>query len=351
MKLKKMLASGIVFSIVILYFCNAKTIVSAVKESLFLCYNTIIPSLFVFMVISSFLSCFKSSEILSIPFSPLFRLLNITDKKLITYCVLSILGGFATGGLFLNRISRELNCDKNLNYVLTVLTSNNSPAFIIVAVGLQMLGSLKTGVLLYIAVITSCYITAFVISFILPYDRFQTHKTDTYITTDISDAIKYAVTGILTICGVVIFASTVCKVVQLYTNNSAVSVAFSVICEVTNACNYICSNFGKNLYLICIAVVFFPLSAYFQMKSFDENKIYSFKILFISKIFQIPIAICILRILVNLFPVSSSVYANGDIKINMYWNSPHISIYLLIMSLCFVIMFDKKTGVFTKTNK
>ena len=46
MKLKKMLVSGIVFSIVVLYFCNAKTIVSAVKESLFLCYNTIIPSLF-----------------------------------------------------------------------------------------------------------------------------------------------------------------------------------------------------------------------------------------------------------------------------------------------------------------
>ena len=351
MKLKKTAISIMIFLIIFIYFCNAKTIVSSVKESLLLCYDTIIPSLFVFMVLSSFLSCFDCIEVLSIPFLPFFRLLNISDKKLISYCVLSILGGFATGGLFLNKISQELECNKNLNYVLTVLTSNNSPAFIIVAVGLQMLGSLKTGVLLYIAVIASCFITAFAVSFIFPYNSFQLRKNNTYATADLSDAIKSAVMGIITVCGVVIFVSALCKVIYLYTNDSALSVAFSVILEVTNACSYICSAFGKNLYLICTALTFFPLSAYFQMKSFDNNKIYSFKILFISKLFQIPVAVCILRVLINLFPVSSSVYANGDIKINMYWNSPHISIYLLIMSLCFVIMFDKKTGVFTKINK
>lgn len=352
MKHKNFLQAAVAATVLAVYFFNAGTVVEAVKEGLLLCYNTVIPSLFVFMIIASALSCFKGSEILGFPFIPFFRLLKISDRKLISYCVLSMLGGFATGGQFLNKIGKEYNCDKNLNCVLALLAGNNSPAFVIIAVGLQMLGSIKTGVLLYISAIVSCYITAFIMSFILPYNDYPEKKYNADASIDICDSIKYSVSSILNICGIVIFVNCICKVIQLYSVSSALSVAFSVVCEVTAACNMIYEEFGKNLYLICIAVTIFPLSAYFQMKSFDEYCIYNFKVLLAARLFQIPISICILRILVNIFPVASSVYASGDIKVNIYWNAPHISVCLLILSICFVVLFDKKHRYLLKpTNK
>ena len=316
-----------------------------------LCFNTVIPSLYIFMILAYVLSESENTDILSLPFIPLFRLLNVTNRRIMTYCLLSIMGGFATGGSFLNRIDNEFCCDDNLKNTLTILTSNNSPAFVIVAVGLQMLGSIKTGILLYVSVLLSCYVTAFVLSFFMPYSDKQECIEPKRYSLSVTEAIKSSVNGISNICGVVILSFTACKVIQHYINFPAVSVAFSVLCEVTTACTAICTYYGNNLYFICIAVTVFPLSAYFQMKSFDKNSSYSFKVLFLSKLFQVPLCISFLRILVNVFPVSYSVYASGDIQINTYWHSPHISLYLMIMSVCFVAFFDKKTGVFTKLRK
>ena len=138
---------------------------------------------------------------------------------------------------------------------------------------------------------------------------------------------------------------------QLYTHSSAVSVAFSIISEVTCACNCIINTFGNNLYLIAIAVTITPLSAYFQIKSFDKNNSYRFKVLFFSKLLQIPLCISILRILVNIFPETTAVYSSYDIYVNTYWNSPQMSFYLFILSVCFIIFFDRKTEVFTKSDK
>ena len=351
MKIKKFILSIIYVLIVIIYFCNTKIIVQGVKEGLELCYNTIIPSLYIFMVISVFLSLSDYAEFISVPFVPFFRILNIRNKKITTYCVLSMLGGFATGGYFLNRIDQEFRCDKNLKHILTLLTSNNSPAFVITAVGTQMLKSTKTGIIIYFSVLVSGYITAFLLSFLLPYS-----DTDTicFLQTEdknITGAIKVAVTSVLNICGVVILSTVICKVTQLYSDFSALSAVFSIFLEVTCACNYITNTYGNNLYLISVAVTVTPLSTYFQMKSFDKNNSYSFKILFLSKLLQVPLCISILRILVNIFPETTTVYSSYDICVNTYWNSPHMSFYLFVLSLCFVIFFDRKTEVFTKSVK
>ena len=350
MNFKKMIYFIILITCLIIYFYNSDIIISAVKEAIMICYNTVIPSLYIFMIISSLLSTSVFADILGVIFSPLFRILNITDKKITAYCVLSILGGFAAGGYFLNKISHEYECDKNLRYLLTLITSNNSPAFIITAIGSQMLGNTKNGIMIYTSVIVSCYITVFLLSFILPYDNVKI-KSDYFYKSSITDAVKTSVNSMLNICGVIISAFTVCKVIQLYIRNCVLSAFIPLFFEVTTACNHIAEHFNSNIYITCTAVSIFPLSAYFQMKSFDDKNCYSFKILFLSKLFQIPLCLSVLRILINVFPQIDNVYANGDIKVNIYWNSPQISICLLIISVIFVICCDDKIGVFTKLNK
>ena len=349
--IKYILQSVLVFIIIYIYFKNSIYINKYVKEALYLCYSTVIPSLFIFMVLTIFLSGQSVCKFIGIPFSPIFRLLKIKNTELISYCVLSILSGFATGGYFLNKIKEENICDNNGLGIISILVSNNSHAFVISAVGINMLGHIQSGVILYFSILFSSFITAFLCSFIYPYSTINNSKNIKASNTNFTSSLNSAVFSIITICGVVILSYTICKVVSLYTENLFISSLFSAIFEVTTACKMIIENTGKNIYLICFALSLCPLSTYLQLKSFNKSNNTNLKILLLSKFIHIPLSLLILRIAVNIFPQSFSVYANSDINVKMHWNSPQISCCFLILSVCFVILFDKEIGVFTKYDK
>jgi len=347
---KNMLYCTFIVFYIFFYFKNADVAAVYVKESLYLCYSTVIPSLFIFMVLATFLSYLKCIDYLCLPFIPLFRLLNINNRKTMSYCLLSILSGFAAGGYFLDKINKENRCNENMLGIISIIVSNNSPAFVITAVGTCMLGHTASGVMLYFSILISSFITAFLFSFIFPFaDISYTKNSNT--TSDFILAIKTSVNAILNICGIVIFTFSLCKVVSVYTGNLFVSVALAAFFEVTTACSIAVDTFGYNLYILCAILGFCPLSTILQLKSMGENHKMSFKILWLSKLVHIPLSLLILRIAINLFPQSFAVYANGDINVNMYWNAPHISIFMLLLSLCFIICFDKKIGVFTILHK
>ena len=349
--IKNFLQSFFMFFLIYIYFDNSAFISIYVKEALVLCYNTVIPSLFIFMVLTVFLSGWDGCRYIGIPFLPLFRLLKIGDLKTVSYCVLSLLSGFATGGYFLDRIKKENLCDKNALGIISILVSNNSPAFVITAVGTNMLGHFHSGLILYFSILISSFITAFIFSFLYPYPPLKNTKIQKLQSTDFISSLNNAVMSILYICGAVIFSYSLCKVVSLYTNDMLISSLISVLFEVTTACRIIIDNIGKNLYFICFALSLCPLSTCLQLKSCSKSGNINLKILILSKFVHIPMSLLILRIAVNLFPQSFAVYANGDIKINTYWNTPYISCCFLILSICFVIFFDKKIGVFTKSVK
>ncbi len=331
---------------------NSHTVIYAVKDAMILCYNTVIPALFIFMILSSFLSELSASEIIAIPFMPLFRLIKINNRKIASYCVLSIIGGFAMGGYFLNKISEQTDENKNLATVLSILMSNNSPSFVILAVGVQMLGNFKIGIIIYLCILIASYITAFIFSFLLPYKNINSTKDTNSCTTNISSAIKASSNSMLNICGVVIFSCCLCKIIQLYIDNSVILLGISALTEVTTCCNFIFNFFGKNIYLYCLALSLLPLSAMLQIKSFSNNNAINFKILCFAKLIQTIISMLLLRIILNLFPQTSFVYAaQNSVNINMYWNKPQISFCFLLMSIFFAIFVDKQIKLFTIEKK
>lgn len=348
--LKKSFQILFIVFLLLFYFFNSASIGNFIKEGMLICYTTVIPSLFIFMVIATFLPNLKYSNLLSKPLQPIFRLLKITDKKIVSYCFFGLLSGFATGGYFLNRINDEYECDENFLGVIAIIVSNNSPAFIVSAVGANMIGNVKTGIILYMSIIISSIITAFIFSFIFSYNipKFRINKQ--YHKTGIAYAINSSVMAILNICGIVVFTFSLCKAISLYIQNPYILSIISSSLEVTCGCKIIIENFGKNLFLLCIALSFCPLSTCLQLHC-KEKSYKILKMLLLSKLITIPVSVLLLRININLFPYSIATYASGNITTSIYWNKPHISCFFLIISICFVIMFDKKVGVFTNYNK
>ena len=330
------------------YFDNSKYLSIYIIEGLYICYSIVIPSLFLFIVFTCYISNFEFIKILGYPFIPVFKLLKIENKEIISYCILSILGGFATGGYFLSKIKKEYTCNDNMIGVLSILSSNNSPAFVICAVGINMLGNYYSGILLYCSILLSSFITAFIFSFIFKYNSPKPSKSTTVTPHNFVNSLNSSVMSIIYICGAVVFAYSTCKAISLYTQKPAIYLIFSLFSEVTSSCKIIIDLYGKNIYMMCIALSICPLSTCLQLKSYGDI---SLKILLISKLVHIPLSLFILRVAVNLFPQTFMVYSSGDITVAPYWNAPQISCWLFIISICFVIFFDKKIKVFTNTDK
>ena len=347
-KFKSFIQTFIIIFLIYFYFKNSKYLSVFVMEGLYLCYSVVIPSLFIFIVFTNYISNFGFIKILGYPFIPIFKLLKIKNTEIISYCILSILGGFATGGYFLSKIKKEYTPDENTIGILSILASNNSPAFVICAVGINMLGNYYSGLILYCSIMLSSLITAFIFSFIFEFSSPKTLKSTTVTPHNFVNSLNSSVISIIYICGAVVFSYSVCKAISLYTQNLAIYLVFSIFSEVTTACKVIIDLYGKNIYLVCCALTICPLSTCLQLKSYGDIPL---KILFISKLIHIPLSLIILRVAVNLFPQTFMVYANGDISVAPYWNAPQISCWLFIISICFVIFFDRKIKVFTNFDK
>lgn len=349
--IKKTAVTILLLFFMFVYFSNATTIMIAVKEGLLLCYDMVIPSLFVFIVICNILSCADFCDYLAIPFMPYFKLLGINNRKISSYCILGILGGFASGAVMIDKIRNEYSYDENTIGLLTVIMSGNSPSFVILAVGAYYLGNIYSGIIIYLSLLSSSFITTFILSFIYKPSNINICKNILASTNNPIVLIKSSITTILNICGVVTLTYTVCKVVSLRTSNTFIFLVFSSFLEVTTACEFAVQHYGKNVYLLSLILSLYPLSTYLQIKSIGNNNTLNLKILFISKTIQIPLMLLILRTLLNLFPQYINVYLSQDINVYMHWNNPKISLYFLLLSICFILFTDKKLKVFTIRSK
>lgn len=348
---KKYIQLASVLLCLYIYFANANAVLVAIKDGLYLCYNVVIPSLFIFMVICNTVSCLSCCELMAVPFMPFFRLVNINNRRIASYCILAAMGGFAVGGVMMDKIRLEFDCDENTLDILSVLMTGNSPSFIVLAAGVHYLENLQLGIMIYLSIILSAFSTAFILSFIRKPSSIIATRLNLVTTNNIVVSIKSAVTAIINICGVVTVTYTMCKVISLYIHNSFILLTISSIIEVTSACELMFEYAGKNIYLLSLILSLFPVSAYLQFKSMGNNSTLSLKTLFLSKLIQIPLAQIFLKTAVNLFPLVLNVYSSSDISVLPYWNRPQVSFFFLLLALCFVIFFDNKKEVFTNAEK
>lgn len=332
------------------YFSSSDVIIKSVKDSLYLCYSTVVPALFIFMVFSFYISHTNSKIYIGLLFKPIFRLINIKNTNICSYIVLSLIGGFAVGGYFLSLIEKKYNVTKNALGVLSILMSNNSPAFIIMAVGTGIFNNFKLGVMLFLSITLSSLLTACIFSYIYSFSLEILEEVNDIEQSSFIQSITTSVKAMIDICGVIVVAFTACKVIGLYVTNQYVLLLLVSLTEVTTACVTSVELFGKNIYLVCAILALTPISAVLQLKSFSQRNI-SFKILLFSKLIHLPLSILIFKILINLFPYAAVVYSNTGNIVNAYWNSAPISVTLFVFCIVFVIFFDINIGIFTKVKK
>lgn len=132
---------------------HTEILTAGVREGLLLAVESVIPSVFPFMILSSLLSAyasFGSFSFLARPFEALFHINRSGTDAFLT----GVLCGFPLGVRTTAVLYREGRLSRDEAERLIGCANNTGPAFLLGAVG-GMRGSLREGILLYAAVLLS----------------------------------------------------------------------------------------------------------------------------------------------------------------------------------------------------
>lgn len=298
MNLKKaaVLSAALFFMFALLF--NPKASTEGAIKGLYLCGRVIIPSLFTFCI------C--------------VYMIMRSKIKFFSNCyavfLLSLIGGYPVGTALTEELYREGLITKKGADMMHCCCVNGGPAFIIIAVGLNMLGSQSLGVALFI-----CHILPSVLFMliILPKIRKESVSVNNHPTNylNIGDlftgCVRDAADSVMGICSYVILFSCL---TQLMNENRILS-SVSCLLEVTSAVKT-----QKNIYLIAFLLGFAGISIWMQVSSVAEKSRINFFTFAASRILHGLLSMLFLKLYVIAakpqIPVFSTLKESPDFTVS-----------------------------------
>lgn len=144
---------------ILLLIKNPALSASFVKKGFEICVRSVIPAIFPFAVISSLLCVLETPR----AFAKLISLLFGVSKEGAGAVVSGLLSGFPIGGMCTFELYGAKRISKAEAERLLCFTNNPSAAFVIGYVGLGVLGSARLGVMLYLTLVATSIVTAFIL--------------------------------------------------------------------------------------------------------------------------------------------------------------------------------------------
>lgn len=188
--MKQILAGLMGLAAIAALFTQPQATAQGVAEGVRLCMQVLLPSLFPFMIVVSFLSLSGGLLLPAKMLSPLFRWLRLPDS-LRDVWLASFLGGYPTGAHTLATLVRQGLMPRETAGRMLRCCVNPGPAFLLLAVGQSMFRSHHIGTLLLL----SQAISSLALSALLCHSRLKEAPVPAKRLDSLSDAFVTAVSG------------------------------------------------------------------------------------------------------------------------------------------------------------
>lgn len=333
------------FSIIIVVLClylmfqYPMAVKDGVTEGLSICFYTIIPSLFPFMTLSAYIT---KSNILS----PVYRIFSFPAKILFRQppcsapvIIMSMIGGFPVGIKMINDLYIREQITKEQAQRLCLFCMNGGPAFIITAVGVNMLNSSKAGIIIYISLCLSSLISGIIFSFTGKKNEKELKQTEqiqlplSSLSASVSDSLQ----SVLNICAWVILFSSVTNCIRTLKFNETIYIIATSVLEVTKGCTL--STGKMPLPIITGIIGFGGLCVHCQVSGFLKNMKVKYSYFFSGRIFNCVLSALISYVLFLIFPVETDVFSNSD-KITAFSFSVSAPAIFIFILMCIIMIFD-----------
>ncbi len=319
-----------------------------IRNGIELCMNLVIPSTFLFLILSQLLSSTSFSFAMARPFSFLSRLFRI-PKSAVRIFLLSLIGGYPVGAALLaEEVKHHFISEKTASRMLCFCT-NCSPSFLITGIGTIILKNTSAGVLIWTCEIISCFVLAFFSRFFAKADEKSSYSkiTPLSFSTALVQSVHRSVSSMAVICAFVLIFAAMTPALLSFFKECAFPQSFcGVICgmiEVSNGCKLIEENlFHDALTTAALFSSFGGLCVFLQIIAILKGTNISVKPLLQSRFLHCGISIFLLKPLSHLFfHGSKEVFTVSASETISVASSPE-AVWVLMLLAIMLLFFTEK---------
>lgn len=265
------------------------------RQGVSLCLYTLLPALFPFLVLCSWLTA------------------NLPGRGLWFALVSSWLGGYAVCAHNTAALRRGGRLDNARGQRFLVLGCCSSPGFVIGCVGGQLLGSVAAGAALYALQLAANLLCA---ALLAPWLRPQEkHRGPLPAAlpppqqSSFSDAVSQAADSCLHLCGCVVFFRTISGVISLFLP-PGLQPLLSAALEISAGCADLAARGGAAaLYGCCACLSLLGFSVYVQMQGILQGCV-PLRLFFVSRLVHFGLFQLLVRLCLPLLPRARPVYSS-----------------------------------------
>ncbi len=340
-KVKNFIVVFIVFICVIGLLFFPKEAGKGIKDGLKTLYETIVPSLFPFMVLSSYIA--SSPQI-----TRLVSKLEVLSKKLfklppcgLSSLILGFLGGYPTGAKTACEFYENGMLSESEIKRLFCFCVNPSVAFSVTAVGTFMYNNTKLGVIFYVSAILSSLTIGLLLRFTEKNETTPISVRNKNLSTENAfiSSVSKGNSAMISVCGWVLIFSSIGSILSSLKLNSKTSLFLTCILEVTTGCKEGVLN-NIPVFLVSALLSFGGLAVIFQVSPYLEKCNISLKDFLCWRIINGALSGLYCLIICKIFPQSiiSSVNINF-LNTTMTLNHSILAGIVCVL-MCFVFIFE-----------
>lgn len=333
----KALAITLLCATVLLY--SAECADGAVNGLTF-CLNVLVPSLFPFMAIASFIVNSSIAQTIGKPFGKIIRAVFGLNDSFAPVILLSMIGGYPVGAqavasLYKNNLANRAECEKAALFAVCA-----GPGFLVNFVGISLYNSKTIGLILLFSQMLSVILIGILIRFAYrrksgnTFDRAVKFKTMPLSNTIVQSAFDSS-KGMLMICSFVVLFSAFTGIINSFLSDSDTKDFILIFLEVCSAVNEVSAD--KPIELIAFAAGFGGLCVHFQIYSaLGEVKV-SKLLFFCTRIIQGTVTALLTHFGLIMFTDKQQVFSTAAVQSADFFGGTVISgVVLLGISICFL---------------
>lgn len=348
-----------IFQILLLIFCALLILftdigTAAAKEAVGRCLNIIIPSLFVFMAVSSIIVKSGAYRILSIPFYPLAKYVFKIPYELFSVMFISNIAGFSVGASMLTQLVRDKKITAKTASVMQCYCYGGGPSFSLGVIGMVIFNDKLTGLIIFLSSVLANLTIALILNRVYNIKALSEKEKAGFSASDFIECIESSGRSMLMICALIItFAvaleiltiplSSVLEHMGVYLSEDAAVLIRSVM-EISSVSAL---KNGSLVYLPIISAIFCygGICILVQVICTVRNS-YSLSLFFITRLPCAMLAFLYSKGLVYLFAdkIKECMAYEQNVVVNLNNFLPSFCLILMIFSLTFSkgVAFFKK---------
>lgn len=311
-----------------------------------LCLGVLVPSLFPFFILSSFLAESEILDCLTPVLNPVAKLIMGTRGICLVPVILGVVGGYPVGARAISALYVKGSIDKKEADRLSCICCSAGPGFLVTFVGVSLLNSKEAGIILLssqiISIAVLCVLSRFIFGKGETNNEKPLNKPKTSVCEALVSSVNTAVKSAAGMCGFVIAFSVICNVLtEGFGVSNALGKIFISTLEITTGVSMISGEVSLELLSaltgfggICVHMQIFR-----ELKGIEFSKVR----FYIFRLIQSGISLVSAKLLLLVFPVTEEVFSTISKPPEVTFYSGIVGcVALVVTSVIFIIALRNK---------